>query len=53
VPFDRFKKYIKEVKMLDLIEDENTLRLTAKGKQFLDEYKSILEFLRRMGLKYK
>jgi predicted transcriptional regulator len=52
VPFDRLKKYIKELKSLDLIEDENTLKLTEKGRQYLDEYEAVLEFMKRMGLTY-
>ena len=52
VPFDRLKKYIKEMKNLDLI-DENTLKITEKGKQYLIEYEAVLQFMNRMGLSYK
>jgi predicted transcriptional regulator len=50
VPFDRFKNYISELYRLDLIENETTLRLTEKGKQYLKGYKQILAFMNKMGL---
>jgi len=53
VPFDRLKIYISELKELGLIQDEPALRLTEKGQQYLREYKSVLDFMRRMGLTYK
>ena len=52
VPFDRLKNYITELKNLSLIEDETSLRLTEKGKQYLQEYEKILDFMKRMGLTY-
>jgi len=53
VPFDRLKTYISDLKELGLIEDESTLRLTEKGKQFLREYDSVIDFMKRMGLTYR
>lgn len=53
VPFDRLKNYIFELKELGLIEDETSLKLTEKGKQYLKEYKQILEFMKRMGFTYQ
>jgi predicted transcriptional regulator len=50
VPFDRFKNYISELYRLGLIENETTLRLTEKGKQYLKGYKQILAFMNKMGL---
>ncbi len=50
VPFDRLKNYIEELKNLGLIEDEESLQLTEKGKEYLKEYKQILRFMKRMGL---
>ena len=52
VPFDRLKNYITELKNLGLIEDEASLKLTEKGKQYLKEYERILDFMKRMGLTY-
>ena len=52
VPFDRLKTYITEIKELDLIEDETSLKLTEKGIQYLRTYKKILDFMKRMGLAY-
>jgi len=53
VPFDRLKRYIVELKELGLIEDEVSLRLTEKGKQYLREYETVLDFMKRMGLAYR
>jgi len=53
VPFDRLKTYILELKGLNLIEDENSCKLTLKGKEYLREYKKVLEFIKRMGLVYR
>jgi predicted transcriptional regulator len=53
VPFDRLKKYISELKDLGLINDETSLELSEKGKQYLREYEKILDFMKRMGLAYQ
>jgi predicted transcriptional regulator len=50
VPFDRLKNYISDLENLDLIEDQVGYNLTQKGKQYLDEYKKILDFMERMGI---
>lgn len=53
VPFDRLKIYISELKELGLIQDETSLKLTEKGKQYLREYETVLDFMKRMGLTYR
>ena len=53
VPFDRLKNYIAELKELGLIQDEPSLKLTEKGKQYLREYETVLDFMKRMGLAYR
>ncbi len=53
VPFDRLKNYINELLELGLIEEENTHKLTEKGKQYLREYAKVLDFMKRMGLDYQ
>jgi predicted transcriptional regulator len=53
VPFDRLKNYIFELIELGLIQDETSLKLTEKGKQYLQEYDSVLEFMQRMGISYQ
>ncbi len=53
VPFDRLKNYISELKELGLIQDETSLKLTEKGKQYLMDYEKVLEFMTRMGLSYR
>ena len=50
VPFDRFKKYLAELHNLGLIQDQTTLRLTDKGKEYLKGYEQIVIFMERMGL---
>ena len=52
VPYDRLKNYIYELKDLDLIQDVTSLKLTDKGKQFIEEYEKVLEFMKRMGITY-
>ena len=52
VPFDRLKLYMSELKELGLIQDEPALKLTEKGQQYLREYESVLDFMKRMGLAY-
>lgn len=53
VPFDRLKKYIEELVVLGMIQDETSLRLTEKGTQYLKEYEKVLDFIKRMGLTYR
>lgn len=53
VPFDRLKKYVSELAELGLIQDENELKLTIKGKQYIKDYEKVLEFMKRMGLTYE
>lgn len=53
VPFDRLKTYIQELLDLGLIEDDTSLILSEKGKQYLREYKKVLDFMSRMGLYYR
>jgi predicted transcriptional regulator len=50
VSFDRLKKYIGYLVELGLIEDETSLKLTEKGKEYLKEYEKVLDFIKRMGL---
>ncbi len=53
VPFDRLKNYLSELNDLGLIENENNLKLTEKGKQYLEEYENVLDFMKRMGIAYR
>jgi predicted transcriptional regulator len=50
VPFDRLKSYISDLEELNLIQDQSSYNLTEKGKQYLDEYQKILDFMERMGI---
>jgi predicted transcriptional regulator len=53
VPFDRLKTYILELNELGLIQDQTSLKLTEKGKQYIVEYGKVLNFMERMGIAYK
>ena len=53
VPFDRLKQYISELEDLNLIEDQVSYELTQKGKQYLNEYTTVLDFMERMGIAYR
>jgi len=52
-PFDRLKTYLTELRELGLIQDDSSLKLTEKGKQYLSEYEKVLDFMKRMGLAYQ
>jgi predicted transcriptional regulator len=52
LPYDRLILFIKELVGLGFVQDETSLRLTGKGKQYLREYRKTLNFLKRMGLSY-
>jgi predicted transcriptional regulator len=52
-PFDRLKTYIAELVDLGLVQDETSLELTEKGIQYLREYESVLDFMKRMGISYR
>ena len=53
VPFDRLKIYLAELMELGLIQDETSMKLTEKGRQYIREYETILDFMKRMGLTYQ
>jgi predicted transcriptional regulator len=53
VPFDRLKAYISDLKDLGMIEEDGSIKLTKKGKQYLNEYEEVLDFMKRMGIAYK
>jgi predicted transcriptional regulator len=53
IPFTRLKKYISDLDELGLIEDETSLKLTEKGKMYLQQYETVLAFMKSMGMSYK
>jgi predicted transcriptional regulator len=53
VPFDRLKQYLTQLRELGLIEDASSPKLTEKGKQYIREYKKVLDFMKRMGITYQ
>lgn len=53
VPYDRFKQYLEDLWKLGLIEDEESPKLTEKGKKYIREYDKVLDFMKRIGIAYK
>jgi predicted transcriptional regulator len=53
VNFDRLKTYIRDLVDLGLVQDEDSLKLTEKGIQYIREYERVLDFIKRMGLSYR
>ena len=53
VPFDRLINYLSDLRDLELIESEDSLVLTEKGREYLREYQKVLDFMKRMGVAYK
>lgn len=53
VPFDRLKIYIADLVGLGLIQDDTSLKITDKGKQYLREYEKVLIFMKTMGISYR
>jgi len=53
VPFDRLKSYLSDLENLDLIEDQISYKITQKGRQYLREYRKIVDFMERMGISYR
>jgi predicted transcriptional regulator len=51
LPYDRFQNYLNNLVQLGMIfRNSENLVVTEKGMEFIDEYKKITSFLRRMGL---
>ncbi len=53
LPFNRLKVFIQDLTQLGLIENEVSLKLTEKGRQYLREYEHVLKFIKRMGISYR
>ncbi len=49
VPFDRLKKYLSELRALDFIEKGKTLKVTNKGKEYMQEYEHIVDFIEKLS----
>lgn len=49
MPFDRLKKYVSELQVLALVESEKTLKVTKKGKQYIQEYGNIIQTIENMS----
>jgi predicted transcriptional regulator len=50
LPSDRFRGHLEDMKMLGLIEYDEGLVSTEKGRSFVSEYEKVAEVLRRFGL---
>jgi predicted transcriptional regulator len=53
VPFDRLKSYLADLEVLGLIENQTSYKLTQKGKEYLNQYRTVIDFMERMGIAYK
>jgi predicted transcriptional regulator len=51
--FLSLKNCIHDLRELELIEDEGSLKLTEKGKQFVGGYEKVLGFIKIMGITYR
>jgi predicted transcriptional regulator len=49
--YDKFAKYLKELESRDMIV-QNPLHITEKGRDFLQDYDRIRDFVTTMGVKY-
>jgi predicted transcriptional regulator len=49
--YDRMTRYLSELETQEMITN-NPLALTQKGRDFLQDYDRIKEFLEEMGVKY-
>jgi predicted transcriptional regulator len=52
VPFDRFKKYLSDLEELGFIESQASLKLTDKGRRYLEDYRKIIDLMNNMGISY-
>jgi predicted transcriptional regulator len=50
VPSDRFRRHLREMEKLGLVNFRNTLSITIKGREFVSEYRRFSEFMNRFGL---
>jgi predicted transcriptional regulator len=50
--YDKFSKYLDELKNRNLVTQDSPLNITEKGKQFLQDYGKIKNFLTKMKLEY-
>jgi predicted transcriptional regulator len=53
VPFDRFKQYLSDLEELGFIESQESLKLTHKGRRYLEDYRKILDLMDHMGISYR
>ena len=50
--YDKLVNYIEELESKKMISKSDTLFLTERGLQFLNEYEKVKDFIQRMGLEY-
>ncbi len=50
VPSDRFRRHLREMEKLGLVDYGNTLSITIKGREFVSEYMRFSEVMTRFGL---
>ncbi len=50
VPSDRFRRHLREMEKLGLLNLQNTLSVTSKGREFVSEYTRFSEIMKHFGL---
>jgi predicted transcriptional regulator len=50
VPSDRFRRHLREMETIGLLNYGNTLTITSKGRAFVSEYRRFSDVMKRFGL---
>ena len=50
LPSDRLRAHLREMNSLGLVEYDESLASTEKGRAFVDEFKKVVEILHQFGL---
>jgi len=50
LPWDRFRNHLETMAELGLVKRSDSLKSTAKGREFVSEYKKVIRVLKRFGL---
>jgi predicted transcriptional regulator len=50
VPSDRFRRHLREMDRLGLVNYGNSLSITSRGREFVSEYRRFSEVMNRFGL---
>jgi predicted transcriptional regulator len=50
IPSDRFRRHLTQMERLGLLVFQDSLSITAQGRDFVSEYRRFTQVLRRFGL---